>query len=81
MLLGDGETAEGSVWEAVQLAAHDCVDQLLAIVDVNGLGQSGPTMLEGDVDAYRRRFTAFGWRVRVIDGHDMAAVLAALRAR
>jgi len=81
VLLGDGETAEGSVWEAVQLAAHDCVDQLVAIIDVNGPGQSGPTMLEGDVDAYRRRFTAFGWRVRVIDGHDMAAVLAALRAR
>ena len=82
MLLGDGETAEGSLWEAVQLAVHDRVDQLVAIVDVNGLGQSGPTMLEGDVDAaYRRRFAAFGWRVRVIDGHDMAAVLAALRAR
>ena len=79
VLLGDGETAEGSVWETVQLAAHDRVDQLVAIVDVNALGQSGPTMLEWDVDAYRRRFVAFGWRARVIDGHDMAAIVAALR--
>ncbi|MCL6650652.1 MAG: transketolase, partial [Chloroflexi bacterium] len=52
---------------------------MVAIVDVNGMGQSGPTMLEHDVDAYRRRFTAFGWRARTVDGHDMAAVLAALR--
>ena len=79
VLLGDGETAEGQVWEAVELAGHDRVEQLVAIVDVNALGQSGPTMLEWNVDAYRRRFVAFGWRARVIDGHDMAAVVAALR--
>jgi transketolase len=79
VLLGDGEMAEGSVWEAVQVAAHERAGNLVAIVDVNGMGQSGPTMLEHDVDAYRRRFTAFGWRARTVDGHDMAAVLAALR--
>jgi len=79
VLLGDGETAEGSVWEAVELAAHNDLDNVVAVVDVNGLGQSGPTMLGHDVDAYRRRFTAFDWRVRVIDGHDMSAIVEAVR--
>jgi transketolase len=79
VLLGDGETAEGSVWEAVQMAAHRAVDNLIAVVDVNALGQSGPTMLRHDVDAYRRRFAAFGWRAQVVDGHDMRQVVTALR--
>jgi transketolase len=79
VLMGDGEIAEGSVWEAVQLAVHDKVDNLVAIVDVNGLGQSGPTMLDHDMRAYQRRFAGFGWRVQVIDGHDMAQITAALR--
>jgi transketolase len=82
VLLGDGETAEGSVWEAAALAAHDKVGNLVAIVDVNQLGQSGSTMLRDDVKAYARRFMAFGWRSVAIDGHDMPAVVAALqRAR
>jgi transketolase len=79
VLMGDGEVAEGSVWEAAQLAAHAKVDNLVGIVDVNGLGQSGPTMLDHDTRAYQRRFAAFGWRTQVIDGHDMAQVAAALR--
>jgi len=79
VLLGDGETAEGSVWEAVQLAAHRAAENLIAVVDVNALGQSGPTMLRHDLDAYRRRFAAFGWRVQTIDGHDMPAIVTALR--
>src|SRR5262245_49604040 len=79
VLLGDGETAEGSVWEAVQMASHRALDNLIAIVDVNALGQSGPTMLGHDVEAYRRRFAAFGWRAQAIDGHDMSQVVAALR--
>jgi transketolase len=79
VLLGDGETAEGSVWEAVELAGHNDLDNVVAVVDVNGLGQSGPTMLGHDVDAYRRRFAAFDWRVRVIDGHDMRAIVQAVR--
>jgi transketolase len=79
VLLGDGEMAEGSVWEAAQLAGHDHVENLIAIVDVNGLGQSGPTMLEHDTRAYQRRFAAFGWRAQVVDGHDMTQVVAALR--
>jgi len=79
VLLGDGETAEGAVWEAAQLAAHARVDTLIAAIDVNALGQSGPTMLGHDVDAYRRRFAAFGWRATVVDGHDMEALVRAVR--
>jgi len=78
-LLGDGECAEGAVWEAVALAAHYRVDNLVAVVDVNRFGQSQATMLEHDLEAYRRRFAAFGWRALVVDGHDMAAVVRALR--
>jgi transketolase len=79
VLLGDGETAEGSVWEAAQMAGHIGLDNLVAIVDVNALGQSGPTMLGHDLAAYQRRFAAFGWRVKTVDGHDMEQVVTALR--
>jgi transketolase len=79
VLLGDGEIAEGSVWEAAALAGHRKVDNLVAVVDVNALGQSGPTMLGHDLAAYQRRFAAFGWRAIAVDGHDMRAVVAALR--
>jgi len=79
VLLGDGETAEGSVWEAAQLAAHTRLDHVVALVDVNGLGQSGPTMHGHDLEAYRRRFAAFNWRVHLVDGHDMRAIVKAVR--
>ena len=79
VLMGDGEVAEGSVWEAAELAAHAKVDNLVAIVDVNGVGQSGPTMLDHDMRSYQRRFAAFGWRTLVIDGHDMAQISTAIR--
>jgi transketolase len=79
VLLGDGEVAEGSVWEAAALASARRLDNVVAIVDVNALGQSGPTMLGHDLAAYQRRFTAFGWRAITVDGHDMRAVVAALR--
>ena len=82
VLLGDGEMAEGSVWEAAALAAYLRVENLVAIVDVNAMGQSGPTMLEHDLRAYQRRFAAFGWRANLVDGHDMEQVVTALqRAR
>lgn len=77
-LMGDGETAEGSVWEAVQFAAHFALDNLCAVIDVNRLGQSGPTMHEHDMGAYERPLRAFGWEVAVVDGHDIAAVRQAL---
>jgi transketolase len=79
VLLGDGETAEGSVWEAAQMAGHERLSNLIAIVDVNGLGQSGPTMLDHDLSAYQRRFTAFGWSATIVDGHDLRQVVPALR--
>ena len=70
VLCGDSEMAEGSIWEALDKASHFGLDNLTAIVDVNRLGQSGPTELEWDLDAYRRRVESFGCRPVVIDGHD-----------
>lgn len=77
VLCGDGEVAEGSVWEAIALAAHQQLDNLVAIVDVNGLGQSQRTMYGFDVAGYAARFAAFGWHAIPIDGHDMDAIVAA----
>jgi transketolase len=77
VLLGDGETAEGSVWEAAELGATYNVDSLCGIVDVNGLGQSRPTALQHNVDAHAARWRAFGWHAIPVDGHDMAAILDA----
>jgi transketolase len=76
-LLGDSEVAEGSVWEAMANASHDGADNLIAIGDVNRLGQRGPTMLEWDLDTYSARALAFGWHPIVVDGHDVAAIDAA----
>ncbi|MBA2483302.1 MAG: transketolase [Nitrosomonas sp.] len=77
-LLGDGECAEGSVWEAAQYAAVNRLSNLVAIVDVNGLGQSGPTPYGHDTTVYAKRFEAFGWQAIEIDGHDMTAILDVL---
>jgi len=77
VLMGDGECAEGAVWEAAAFAAHARLRRLCAIVDVNRLGQSDPTMLEHDLAAYARRFKAFGWDVLTIDGHNMDKILRA----
>jgi transketolase len=78
VLLGDGETAEGSVWEAADVASMDRLDNLCGITDVNGLGQSRPTMWQHDMEQFARRWTAFGWHAIVVDGHDLAAILDAL---
>src|SRR5947207_6154670 len=78
VLIGDGESAEGSVWEAADVAAIDKLDNLCGITDVNGLGQSRPTMWEHDMEQFARRWRAFGWHAIVIDGHDMGAILDAL---
>lgn len=79
VLMGDGETAEGSVWEAAALAAHNKLDSLVAIVDVNRLGQSEATMYGHDTDVYAQRFKAFGWQTEVIDGHDLNQIIPALQ--
>jgi transketolase len=78
VLLGDGESAEGSVWEAGNIASHDRLDNLCAITDVNGFGQSRATQWAHDLDQYLQRWRAFGWHTVAIDGHDMAAILEAL---
>ena len=77
VLMGDGESVEGSVWEAVELGRHFKLDNLCAIVDVNRLGQSDPTMLQHDMKAYKSRWAGFGWNAIVVDGHDLAALLKA----
>ena len=77
VLMGDGETAEGSVWEAAEVAAFYGVDNLCAIVDVNRLGQSQPTMWQHDMETHRGRWAGFGWNALVVDGHDIAALRAA----
>jgi transketolase len=73
-LMGDSETAEGSVWEAMAAASFHGVDNLVGIIDMNRLGQRGPTMLEWDGDTYARRAQAFGWNSIEIDGHDVLAI-------
>ncbi|MFN3681435.1 MAG: transketolase, partial [Nitrospira sp.] len=77
VLMGDGESVEGSVWEAVELARHFQLDNLCAIVDVNRLGQSDPTMLQHDMQAYKARWRGFGWNALVVDGHNHQALLTA----
>jgi transketolase len=74
VLCGDSELAEGSIWEALDKAAHYELSNLVAIVDVNRLGQRGPTELGWDLDAYARRAEAFGARVLEVDGHDLNAL-------
>ncbi|MFE9763855.1 transketolase [Streptomyces sp. NPDC005808] len=74
VLCGDSELAEGSVWEAAEHAGYEHLDNLTVIVDVNRLGQRGPTRHGHDLDAYARRFQAFGWHTVEIDGHDVDAV-------
>ncbi|GAA5197727.1 transketolase [Rugosimonospora acidiphila] len=81
-LCGDSEMAEGSIWEALDKARHYRLRNLTAIVDVNRLGQRGPTELEWDLDAYQRRVEAFGCEAICVDGHDLEQIDAALlRAR
>jgi transketolase len=79
VLLGDSEMTEGSQWEAIQLAAHYGLDNLIAILDVNRLGQRGPTMYGHDLNAYEKRISAFGWETIPIDGHSLSEILDAYR--
>jgi len=78
VMLGDGEVAEGSVWEAAEVASHYKLSNLIAIVDCNRLGQTGQTLYGHDVDQVAKKFEAFGWQPLVIDGHDMLQILDAV---
>ena len=80
VLCGDSELAEGSIWEALDKAGHYELSNLIAIVDVNRLGQRGPTELGWDLAAYARRVEAFGAHAVQVDGHDLTAVDEALSA-
>jgi transketolase len=77
VLLGDSEMAEGSQWEAIQLAAYYKLDNLVGILDVNRLGQRGETMYGHNIDAYNDRIASFGWETIVIDGHSIDEIMSA----
>ena len=79
-LLGDGECQEGQVWEAAMFAAHRGLDNLVAIVDRNHLQIDGDTADVCDPGDVGAKFAAFGWSVREVDGHDIPALVEALRA-
>jgi len=81
VLLGDSEMAEGSNYEAMQLASHYNLNNLIAIVDINRLGQRGETMLGHDISTYKKRFKSFGWKVVVVDGHDVSQIVSSLRKK
>ncbi|KAL3289890.1 hypothetical protein HHI36_023279 [Cryptolaemus montrouzieri] len=76
-LIGDGESAEGSIWEAIAFASYYKLDNLCVIFDINRLGQSEPTSLGHDMDTYRKRLEAFGFNPIVVDGHDIEQLVKA----
>jgi len=78
VLLGDSEMVEGSVWEAAALASHYKLSNLVALVDINRLGQTGSTMHGHDLSVYKKKFEAFGWQTVSIQGHSIPAVLSAI---
>src|SRR3989344_4565065 len=75
VLMGDSEIAEGSVWEAAEIATHYQLNNLVGIIDVNRLGQRGETLLGHDLKIYQKRFEAFGWKTWVIDGHNLKEIV------
>jgi transketolase len=77
VLLGDGEMAEGSVWEAANVAAYQELDTICAVIDVNGLGQSQPTQFQFELEEISARWKAFGWHTMTVDGHDIPSLQAA----
>lgn len=79
VLLGDSELSEGSIWESVENAAYYRLNNLIAIIDINRLGQRGETMQGYHIDVYRQRFEAFGWNTIAIDGHNVEEVVLGLQ--
>lgn len=76
-LIGDGESAEGSIWESIAFAGFYKLDNLVLIIDVNRLGQSDPTMIGHNVDIYEKRISAFDFNTYIVDGHDVEALVQA----
>src|ERR1051326_4685861 len=79
VLLGDGECAEGSVWEAAALASYYKASNLYAVIDVNSLGQSQRTMDQFNVEKFANKFRAFGWFALAVDGHNYTEILEAFQ--
>ncbi len=79
VLMGDSECAEGSIYEACQVASHYKLNNLCAIIDINRLGQSGETMLGHNIQAYKKRFVGFNLNVITVDGHNIKEISAALK--
>lgn len=79
VLLGDSEMAEGSQWEAIQIAAHYKLNNLIGILDVNRLGQRGETMYGHDIKAYEKRISAFDWKTIIVDGHSFKEISQAYK--
>jgi transketolase len=77
VLLGDGEMSEGSQWESIQIAAHYELGNLIGVLDVNRLGQTGETMIGHDLEVYQKRLNAFGWRTITVDGHAIDEIRSA----
>ncbi|XP_051967712.1 transketolase-like isoform X3 [Xyrauchen texanus] len=77
-LLGDGEMSEGAIWEAMAFASYYQLDNLLAILDINRLGQSDPAPLQHHVEKYQRRCEAFGWHAIIVDGHSVEELCKSL---
>ncbi|CDR00157.1 unnamed protein product [Oncorhynchus mykiss] len=77
-MMGDGECSEGAVWEAMAFGSHYNLDNLVAVIDANRLGQSEAAPLKHDMDVYRKRCEAFGWNTYVVDGHDVEELCKAL---
>ncbi len=78
VMMGDGEIAEGSIWEACELAAYYKLNNLIGIVDCNRLGQSEQTLSGHNISSIAKKFDAFGWHTIEIDGHDMSAIVTTL---
>ncbi len=74
VLMGDSETSEGQVWEAIEIASHYKLNNLIGIIDVNRLGQSTETMYGWDLKNYQKKLQAFGWEAIVVDGHDFSEI-------
>ncbi len=79
VLLGDSEMSEGAQWEAMQIAAHYKLDNLVGIIDVNRLGQRGETLYGHDISVYEKMIGAFGWETISVDGHNMEDILNACK--
>ncbi|MCK4265558.1 transketolase [Candidatus Babeliales bacterium] len=77
VMIGDGEAAEGSIWEAAEIASYYKLNNLIGILDCNRLGQSGESIHDHDIEIYRKKFEAFGWNSIKIDGHNFEEIIKA----